>query len=61
MCLVENSSTEVTGSSEVPRFVGKIFLGSSAAVFLLKNCVGRCQSEQDTKYECYTIFQTAFF
>ena len=35
--LVESSNTEVSGASEVPQSRGKLFLGSPAAVFLLKN------------------------
>ena len=37
MCLVESSNTDVSGASEVPQSRKKnIFLGSPAAVFLLK-------------------------
>ena len=37
MCIVESSDTEVSGASEVSQSRGKLFLGSPAAVFLLKH------------------------
>ena len=49
MRLVESSNTEVSGSSEVPRFVDKLFLGSPAAVYLLKHYVNLFQL--DSKYK----------
>ena len=42
----KNSSTNVSYASEVSQFVCKLILGSSAAVFLLKNCLNRCRLEQ---------------
>ena len=45
MRLVKSSNTEVPSASEVPQSPGKMFLGSPAAIFLLKNDLGRSRSE----------------
>ena len=47
MRLVKSSSTEVSGPSKVPRFVGKLmFIGSQAGLLVLDNRVDRVLARQ---------------
>ena len=60
MRLVKNSNKEISGAFKVPQSHGNYFLGSPAAVFLLKNCADRCQSDanRNNKYKKNYIFGT---